>query len=387
MRRIQSRTTTHSSSYTRLLLGWFELKNRTLGKVLDFNKIPWNPPKTFDSSGQNRLFKFDPGAFSSDCQVDTTVVNDFDKLFGQENRFSRAFWTNFQGGDTTECDVVINHPVVIIARHEAWNLYHQLGEWVNAFTTLQVLDKLESDTQLLLLDMHETLDPFADMLKVFSPNHPVLLGKELVEKGKVCLSDAIMPWEGYGSFINVNVWRAKAGEPCINSDILDGFAHYTLNKLGILQKAIPNTPMITLILRKDYMGRSISRKIKNEKEVVSAIKEVSKGRASFRTLHLEELSFVEQLEVIYSQTNILIGVHGGGLAHTIFLPPEAILIELLPQSMENFAYFRNMAKQTNHIYTPLIVSDSIQVDIAKLKTIVEVAITISSSFNTQIGKG
>jgi len=74
---------------------------------------------------------------------------------------------------------------------------------------------------------------------------------QLVEKGKVCLSDAIMPWEGflkitqvhfycdlisvapgYGSFINVNVWRAKAGEPCINSDILDGFAHYTLNKLG-----------------------------------------------------------------------------------------------------------------------------------------------------------
>lgn len=29
-------------------------------------------------------------------------------------------------------------PMLIIMRYEAWNMYHQLGEWINAFVTLEV---------------------------------------------------------------------------------------------------------------------------------------------------------------------------------------------------------------------------------------------------------
>jgi hypothetical protein len=38
------------------------------------------------------------------------------------------------------CDVMWceQNPVVVIMRYEAWNMYHQLGEWINAFTTLEV---------------------------------------------------------------------------------------------------------------------------------------------------------------------------------------------------------------------------------------------------------
>jgi len=44
---------------------------------------------------------------------------------------------------------------------------------------VQVVDKLDKDTQVLLLDMHEKTEPFTDMLKVFSPDHPLVLGKEV----------------------------------------------------------------------------------------------------------------------------------------------------------------------------------------------------------------
>jgi hypothetical protein len=35
---------------------------------------------------------------------------------------------------------------------------------------------------------------------------------------------------------------------------------------------------------------------------------------------------------------------------------QAILIELLPESIKSFTYFRNLAKQSNHIYIPVHVS-------------------------------
>lgn len=44
--------------------------------------------------------------------------------------------------------------------------------------------------------------------------------------------------------------------------------------------------------------------------------------AQFSTVVLEEMKFKEQVELMYSKTNILIGIHGAGLSHTIFLPPE-----------------------------------------------------------------
>jgi protein O-GlcNAc transferase len=181
------------------------------------------------------------------------------------------------------------------------------------------------------------------------------------------------------------VWRASHGEPCLDSDILEAFSHFVLNKLGMLKHNIPNEPRITLILRKDYMGRKLDRKISNEDQVVKALEEVSRGRASFSSVQLETMTFKEQVELMYSKTNILIGVHGAGLSHTVFLPPEAILIELLPESIKSFTYFRNLAKQSNHIYIPVHVSHSIEVNIDQMKKVVDVAISIASSFNTQIG--
>jgi capsular polysaccharide biosynthesis protein len=36
------------------------------------------------------------------------------------------------------------------------------------------------------------------------------------------------------------------------------------------------------------------------------------------------MTFKEQVELMYTRTNILIGAHGAGLTHAIFLPPEVM---------------------------------------------------------------
>jgi ribosomal protein L35AE/L33A len=44
----------------------------------------------------------------------------------------------------------------------------------------QVVDKLDKNTQVLLLDMHNTANPYTDVLQAFSTNHSVVLGNEVL---------------------------------------------------------------------------------------------------------------------------------------------------------------------------------------------------------------
>ena len=48
-----------------------------------------------------------------------------------------------------------------------------------------------------------------------------------------------------------------------------------------------------------------------------------------------------------AQTNILVGFHGAGLAHTAYLQPESIVVEIKDDSNRNKKLFQNMANLQN----------------------------------------
>jgi hypothetical protein len=357
---------------------------------IDFSRMLYQPSSKFDASGKNKQFKVAADAFGMRCILNRALPTVKNAGGDFMNDFFRAFQeidSNPEQDDVAAlgCEYLFQHPVIIVVRFEAWNLYHQLGEWLNIFATLEILEKSTNDTQVLLLDMHDEVGPYTDMFALFSPNHPVIQPKELRSKGKVCFKRAILPWEGYGTFVHRNVWMARAGEACRDSQLLHAFTHFVRNQFGLLNAPTPSRPSITLITRKDYMGRHIDRKLQNQQDVINTLSQRIKNRdAEFRAIDFVDLQFQEQVKTIYSKTNILIGMHGAGLTHLIFLPDEAIVIELLPADMKSFTYFRNLAKQANKIYVPLIVSGR-TVDTGQLWRLVDVAISIASSFGTRIG--
>lgn len=68
-----------------------------------------------------------------------------------------------------------------------------------------------------------------------------------------------------------------------------------------------------------------------------------------RGIQIDKLSMKMQLQLI-SETDILIGMHGAGLSHTLFLPPHAGLIELYPKYWPTAnRHFRAMA-QWRHLH-------------------------------------
>ncbi|TLS29756.1 hypothetical protein PpBr36_00830 [Pyricularia pennisetigena] len=73
-----------------------------------------------------------------------------------------------------------------------------------------------------------------------------------------------------------------------------------------------------------------------------------------RSIDLASLSFVDQIRLVRSETNILVGVHGAGLTHTMFLRGgreggEKAVVEIQPDEM-SYKGFRNLAYMLGHKY-------------------------------------
>ena len=100
--------------------------------------------------------------------------------------------------------------------------------------------------------------------------------------------------------------------------------------------------------RRDYVAHprnpsgEVSRKIKNEDELLKAVKGLL-PELDVKGIQIDSLPIEEQLRVI-SKVDILIGMHGAGLTHTLFLPKHAGLIELFPTYWSSAnKHFRSMA--------------------------------------------
>lgn len=78
-----------------------------------------------------------------------------------------------------------------------------------------------------------------------------------------------------------------------------------------------------------YVKRSFPRRLvpEMEEKLLARIREL-RG-VELRVVDFAEMNFQEQIRAV-ANTDVLLGVHGNGLSHTLFLPKGATLIELFP---------------------------------------------------------
>lgn len=100
---------------------------------------------------------------------------------------------------------------------------------------------------------------------------------------------------------------------------------YIKDFLGVV--TLENTMMTTLTI----VARGNSRFILNMEELVAATTAIG---IQSRIVYLEDLTIMEQVN-LFSTTQILVAAHGSALANWVFLPTNAIVIELVPWGMTN----------------------------------------------------
>ncbi|KAL4218445.1 hypothetical protein ACF0H5_023180 [Mactra antiquata] len=234
---------------------------------------------------------------------------------------------------------------VIVARRDYANFYHATMDLYDVFL-ISILFKIDLyHLEVIWMDAHpkSNLDYMWEALFGLPTRAGTLT--EPIKYNK-------MIWSGFGHKSHINQHQTEF------LPFVQEFRHFVLSRFEVETDHVIdcNQLRITIIWRRHHVAHPRNpsgytvRRIANEGDVWRAVKE-SEYTAIVNGVQLERLNMVEQLELI-SRTDILIGMHGAGLTHTLYLPKTSGVIEIYPEytSVGN-AHFRAMSKwrQLRHI--------------------------------------
>lgn len=101
-----------------------------------------------------------------------------------------------------------------------------------------------------------------------------------------------------------------------------------------------------LVLRKYYLAHPrIGPPSRLERVLAQPDTIVAAGKAAgvdVQSVYFEDMTLEQQIHLV-SQKDILIGLHGAGLTHLLFMPPSSYLIEIMPASYQSRQHYRHMA--------------------------------------------
>jgi hypothetical protein len=162
---------------------------------------------------------------------------------------------------------------------------------------------------------------------------------------KVCFERLILPPPGIGSLICQHVGASSA---CADVALVQAAADYMVRALGVgsTSSAVDQStqeeeqqqtqrPVLTLIQRKDYAadivggttGRLTHGRISNLDEVLGVLHYEYSDRLKLQIVDFAVLSFQEQV-AIGRGTDILLGAHGAGLTHMLWMKPGSSVVEI-----------------------------------------------------------
>jgi prepilin-type processing-associated H-X9-DG protein len=220
---------------------------------------------------------------------------------------------------------------MFITRYEYVNLYHTMTDWWNTYFSLP--PESERPVNIVFLDGHAKGNLDAPWEKMFGKVTYV----QHLKKGGVCFERAVMIPPGYAAPIFHQVLRPQ----CPVQDLADQFASHVLASYNLQDaKKIPGR--IVIIDRVPYMAhprskpKEAQRILQNLDALKSRLAKV-KGVTSVAVVRLEKMDFGTQLKTM-RQAHILIGNHGAGLTHVLFMDKNSHLMEFAQDYMEFFQY-------------------------------------------------
>ena len=230
-------------------------------------------------------------------------------------------------------------------------------------------------------DAHKNLD--GAWKHLFSPNHPILRVEDLKEMAKegeyLCFRHAIFGLIGYLGFLHMSNHHPTKADECFNSELVQSFSNFVMSTYdGVIDFPPPEKPNIVLISR-----RNATRIFINEAEIVEMLKTIKK--ANVKVVDLAQISFEEQVRLMRN-TSILIGVHGAGLTNLLYLPTQALVVELSTRGNNGFLdlYFKNMAQWANKAFVTFgsfkKFGPGIRPDVNEMKAFLEPLVRMSRQF-------
>lgn len=271
--------------------------------------------------------------------------NEVAYTFGSDSHYLNSWMKKLETKRETLDSYEMPGFTIAVQRYEYVNMYHTMTDWFNTFLVAKVFQLNPKNITILWIDGHPSggldstwRDLFGKVVRIGEIRKPV------------AFNSLIWGIVGYDSPLNKHTLTEVS--------YLGEFRQFFLSKHGIFPEDALNCKMLNILIlwRRDYVAHprnpsgSISRKIKNEDELLRKISDKFKGH-NVAGLQIDVLPMREQLKIT-AKTDILIGMHGAGLSHTLFLPGHASLIEIFPAYYPAAnIHFQAMAKWRHVFYT------------------------------------
>jgi protein O-GlcNAc transferase len=243
----------------------------------------------------------------------------------------------------------VDNILFLVKREETVkNLWHTLMQIMSLTLSLDVLrltvdpgtgrpfldDQDLRNSRVVILDQYEE-GPFFELWSMFTALAPSRLGDNIT----LTSSKMIVPLPGGSNPMWEGDW---VDVPCNRSSLLRVFTERVLNYYNIPVKR-PERKQLTVTL----IDRRSSRRLRDQETYLSVLRQRFPD-VKIELVDFAGLSLPAQIRLVRS-TDLLVGVHGAGLTHALFLPKESTVVEILPPRV-NYKGFANVAKLLGHHY-------------------------------------
>ena len=327
-----------------------------------------------DSKRYNAHMSFDESVLFGHCAI--TKTPDKHNFPGWQKEWMNRFTaTDDADSGMLECDMWEEVPTFLVQRHGFANMYHGSEDFFNTFLALAILNIPVNYARFMLSDLYpwggyEGI--WKELYRGAAPTFQAWDFQTHYKCKRVCFRKLIMGIIGPASPITF----IKGKTACVASPIFRAYKDFVVRGLGLhgwAQAAFPRKPesiVVTYMARrstslqakkrfcddkyfecKDFekMGiRKLERTIQNDAELSMALRGLEQesfggGRkVIFWDLDYNLVSLREQIR-FDAQTDVMVGPHGAGLTHAMFMSDRGWLLELLIDNGGGRNHFHNLA--------------------------------------------
>lgn len=275
--------------------------------------------EVMNQAEDSEFYKFEMGCFQLPC---TRRPSYFFNGKNHLNEWLSSMITQYLLNQNREF-VMEAQFTIAITRYEYANLYHCLTDWYNAFLVMKFLNHTSCDTNILLVDTHPQVHLDDVWKMVFNSSR-----KLFALHKRTYFRQLVWGVIGYNSPLA----SASSTQP----PFIEQFRKVFLSRFSITQShhLACDRPRVLFLWRRSYISHprnplgKLSRKISNEAELLRYVS-TNMPEAIVDGVQIDRLQMQQQLQLI-ADTDVLVGMHGAGLSHVMFLPRWAAVVELVP---------------------------------------------------------
>ena len=297
---------------------------------------------------------FQPGDITlSGCRIDTDNLGRQLELMSPLQSWAPEMQNLKESDENTkdDCDIVIDTPTYVVKLDASVNMYHHFCDFFNLYLSIHMNQSMSGmdvtswsvNKQVLLLENIPYRSAFSPTWSAFT-SLP-LMDLNSVAGKKVCLKEAmfpLLPRMLFGLFYNTPIVSG-----CSNSGLFRSFSQFILHRLNIPSYGLlaDQRMRVTLISRDTRF-----RRVNNEGQLAKALQQTGLYKVTLARFSTH-VPFPSQLTMTHN-TDILVGMHGAGLTHLLFLPDWAEVFELFncddPECYKDLARMRGVGYTTHN---------------------------------------